>query len=70
MFVWSFKEIIALLLCQSVAITVLLIIIHELFVYIYTEQQIYSSSHVAQITDFLEFLCEYYKEKSETCTKF
>ena len=30
----------------------------------------YSSSHIAQITDFLEFLHEYCKEKSETCTKF
>ena len=30
----------------------------------------YSSSHKAQITDFLEFLHEYCKEKSETCTKF
>ena len=30
----------------------------------------YSSSHIAQITDFLEFLHEYCKEKPETCTKF
>ena len=29
MCVWSFNEIIALLLCQGVAITVLLIMIHE-----------------------------------------
>ena len=41
MFVWSFKEKIALLLCQGVAITVLLIIIHEsLILYMYTKQQI------------------------------
>ena len=32
--------------------------------------QFYSSSHIAQITDFLEFLHEYCEEKSETCTKF
>ena len=31
---------------------------------------IYSSSHIVQIMDFLEFLHEYCKEKSETCTKF
>ena len=30
----------------------------------------YSSSHIAQITDFLEFLHEYCKEKSETYTKY
>ena len=30
----------------------------------------YSSSHIADITDFGEFLNEYCKEKSETCTKF
>ena len=30
----------------------------------------YSSSHTAQIMDFGEFLHEYCKEKSETCTKF
>ena len=30
-----FKEMIALLLCQGVAITVLLIIIHESFVYVH-----------------------------------
>ena len=29
----------------------------------------YSSSHIVQITYFLEFLHEYCKEKSETCTK-
>ena len=31
---------------------------------------IVSSSHIVQIMDFLEFLREYCKEKSETCTKF
>ena len=36
MFVWSFKEIIALLLCLGVAITVLLIIINESFVYVHS----------------------------------
>ena len=30
----------------------------------------YSSSHIVQIMDFLEFLHEYCKEKSETCTQF
>ena len=30
----------------------------------------YSSSHIVQIMDFLEFLHEYCKENSETCTKF
>ena len=32
----------------------------------------YSSSHIVQITDFFwfEFLHEYFKEKSETYTKF
>ena len=30
----------------------------------------YSCSHMVQITDFLEYLHEYCKEKSETCTKF
>ena len=29
-----------------------------------------SSPHIVQIRDFLEFLHEYCKEKSETCTKF
>ena len=31
---------------------------------------IYSSSHIIQITDFVEFLHEYCKEKSKTCAKF
>ena len=35
MFVWSFNVIIDLLLCQGEAFTVFLIIIHELFVYVY-----------------------------------
>ena len=30
----------------------------------------YSPSHLVQITDFLEFLFEYCKEKSETFSKF
>ena len=30
----------------------------------------YSPSHIVQIMDFLEYLLEYFKEKSETCTKF
>ena len=30
----------------------------------------YSSFHIVQITDFLEFFHEYCKEKSDTCTKF
>ena len=30
----------------------------------------HSSSRIAQITEFLEFLHEYCKENSETCTKF
>ena len=34
------------------------------------ENKLYSSSHIVQITDFLEFLHEYGKENSETCTKF
>ena len=41
MFVLSFNEIIDLLLCQDVAFTVLLITMHELFVYL----------HVHLITD-------------------
>ena len=36
MFVWLFKEMIDFLLCQGVAFTVLLIIIHELFVYVFS----------------------------------
>ena len=35
MFVWSFNEIIDLLLCQGVAFTVLLSIILELFVFVH-----------------------------------
>ena len=35
-----------------------------------TQWLIYSSSHIAQIMDFGEFLHEYREEKSETCTKF
>ena len=34
------------------------------------QKDTYSSSHIVQITDFLEFLHEYSQEKSETCTKF
>ena len=30
----------------------------------------YSSSHIVQIKEFLEFLHGYSQEKSETCTKF
>ena len=32
-------------------------------------QTLQYSSHIVQKTDFLEFLHEYCKEKSETCTK-
>ena len=41
------------------------------FVFWYTHRlTIYSSTHVVQIMDFLDFLNVYCKEKSETCTKF
>ena len=35
-----------------------------------TDVKDYSSSHIVQITDFLEYLHEYCMEKSETCAKF
>ena len=34
------------------------------------QERIYSLFHIVQITDFLDFLNEYCKEKSETFTKF
>ena len=35
-----------------------------------TSMDVYSPSHVAQKTDFLDFLHEYCEEKSETFTEF
>ena len=37
---------------------------------IYSQYLYYSSSRIVQVMDFLEFLHEYCKEKSDTCKKF